>query len=84
MKKKYKVTGFTRLVVFMVLFAPLAYMGAHYYQGDDGWQKLKSLVGIEVQMTKEQCISNKKEEIKNLETKLNRLKADLDQLSAQE
>lgn len=36
-------TGFTRFFIVMLLVAPLAYMGASYYNGEDGFEKLKNL-----------------------------------------
>lgn len=47
MSKKFKVTGFTRFVLVMVVLAPLAFIGAAYYNGDDGIQKFKELIGLE-------------------------------------
>ena len=32
-QRKYKVTGFTRFVLFMMVFAPLAYLGITTLQG---------------------------------------------------
>jgi len=55
--KRLRVTGFTRFLLVMVILAPLAYLGASYYNGEDGIQNLKNLLGIgektEVVRTKE-------------------------------
>lgn len=40
-----KLTGFSRLVIFLLIFLPLAYFGASYYNGEDPVAKLKSLFG---------------------------------------
>lgn len=80
MKKKYKVTGFTRLLIFMIFFAPLAYIGASYYQGEDGIAKIKSLFDKDGSKTIEMRISEKEKEIKKLETKLEATKKDLQRL----
>lgn len=40
-----KVTGFTRFLIVMIFVAPLAYVGASYYNGQDGIQNLKNLFG---------------------------------------
>lgn len=45
--RKVRLTGFTRFLAFMLFAAPAAYMGAHYYNGEDGLQKFKELIGIE-------------------------------------
>ncbi|MFT4535733.1 MAG: hypothetical protein ACJA1A_001306 [Saprospiraceae bacterium] len=81
MKNKYKITGFARLLVFMIFFAPIAYIGASYYQGEDGIAKIKSLLNIGADNdTIELRISKKKEEIKNLEAQLEISQKDLKRL----
>ncbi len=45
-KRKLRLTAFARFVIVMVFLAPLAYMGASYYNGEDGFQNLKDLLGI--------------------------------------
>lgn len=47
MPRKYKVTGFARLFFFLLFLLPAAYFGASYYNGEDGLQNLKDLVGWE-------------------------------------
>ncbi len=47
MKKKYKMTGCARLIIFIIIFAPIAYLAASYYNGQDGIEQLKKLLGIE-------------------------------------
>ncbi len=44
--RRLRVTGFTRFLLVMVILAPLAYLGASYYNGQDGIQNLKNLLGI--------------------------------------
>ena len=34
MKQQYKLTGFARLVIFLIFFLPIAYFGTKIYQGD--------------------------------------------------
>ncbi|GIV31313.1 MAG: hypothetical protein KatS3mg029_0664 [Saprospiraceae bacterium] len=46
-KRSVRLTPFARFLLVMVVVAPLAYMAAAYYNGENGWQKLKELVGIE-------------------------------------
>ena len=45
--KKYKPTALTRLLLVLLFVAPIAYMGASYYHGEDGIENIKSLFGIE-------------------------------------
>lgn len=84
MKNKYKITGFARLLIFMLFFAPLAYIGASYYQGEDGIAKIKSLFEgnntASNSDTIEMRISKKTQEIKNLEIQLEASKKDLRRL----
>ena len=47
MRKKYKITGFARFRIFMIFFAPLAYIGASYYNGEDGIANIKKLIGLD-------------------------------------
>ncbi|MDP5089366.1 MAG: hypothetical protein NWQ18_03395, partial [Saprospiraceae bacterium] len=41
---RFKVTGFTRFILIMVILVPLAYVIASYYNGKDGIEELKKLV----------------------------------------
>lgn len=41
--KKFKLTGFARFFIAMVILAPMAYIGASYYNGQDGIENLKNL-----------------------------------------
>ena len=47
MAKKYKLTGFSRFLVVMLFLIPGAYIGASYYNGEDGIQNIKELVGLD-------------------------------------
>ncbi|MBK7409087.1 MAG: hypothetical protein IPJ40_14115 [Saprospirales bacterium] len=42
-----KVTGFARFVIVMAIVAPIAYIGASYYNGEDGIANIKHLLGID-------------------------------------
>jgi len=44
--KKLKLTGFARFLIAMVFIIPLAYIGASYYNGEDGVENIKNLIGI--------------------------------------
>ena len=40
-----KLTGFSRLLIFLLIFLPLAYFGASYYNGEDPIGQIKELFG---------------------------------------
>jgi len=82
MKKKYKLTGFSRLFIFMIFFAPLAYIGASYYNGEDGIAKIKSLFEQNEGGTIQAQIDTKNIKIDKLSKKIESLKRDVDRLEA--
>ena len=82
MKKKYKLTGFSRLVIFMLIFAPIAYLGASYYNGEDGIAKIKSLFERNEGGTIQDKIDSKKLEIEKLNKKIKTLERDVARLEA--
>lgn len=43
MAGKVKTTGFARFMLIMIIVAPLAYIGASYYNGQDGIENIKRL-----------------------------------------
>jgi len=44
--QKHKMTGCARFFIAIIILAPLAYLGASYYNGQDGIQNIKNLLGI--------------------------------------
>jgi len=46
-KRRMKLTGFARFLIVMVFAAPLAYIAASYYNGEDGIENFKRLIGID-------------------------------------
>jgi cell division protein FtsB len=46
MKRKYKMTGCARFFIVLIILAPLAYLGASYYNGENGIENIKNLLGI--------------------------------------
>lgn len=44
--KKHKMTGCARLFFALLIIAPLAYLGASYYNGQNGIQNIKNFLGI--------------------------------------
>jgi len=53
-KRKLRLTAFARFFIVMLFLAPLAYIGASYYNGEDGLQNFKDLLGIDKQSQTEQ------------------------------
>lgn len=47
MARRLRLTPFARFILVMVIVAPLAYIAASYYNGKDGIQEFKKLIGIE-------------------------------------
>jgi hypothetical protein len=47
MARRIKLTVFSRFLIVMLVLGPLAYMGASYYNGEDGIANLKKLLGIQ-------------------------------------
>lgn len=45
--RKPKLTGFARFFIVMLFLIPLAYLGAAYYNGQDGVQNIKNFLGID-------------------------------------
>jgi len=45
-KSKFRLTGFARFLFAMIFIAPLAYLGASYYNGEDGIENIKNLLGL--------------------------------------
>lgn len=83
MNSKYKVTPFARLLFFLVLFAPIAYLGASYYQGEDGIKNIKEALGLTPTSVADQ-IASKQAEIHKLEQKIELLKSEVEALRASE
>ncbi|MEM9545928.1 MAG: hypothetical protein AAGA77_08140 [Bacteroidota bacterium] len=82
MRKKYKLTGFARLLIFLVFFTPLAYIGASYYNGEDGIAKIKALLNTSENTSIEAQIEAKNREIEQLTQKIEGLKREVKRLEA--
>jgi len=81
MPRKYKVTGFARLFIFLMFLLPAAYFGASYYNGEDGLQNLKNLVGWEQEQTAERSVETTETVVDtNLPTDVQTLQKELSDL----
>lgn len=44
MKKKYKLTGFARLFIFMIFFLPITFTAANYIKGENPLDMIKKKI----------------------------------------
>jgi len=44
---KTKLTGFARLLLFLIVLLPAAYFGASYYRGEDPVANIKNVLGMD-------------------------------------
>jgi cell division protein FtsB len=86
--KKHKMTGCARLFIALIIIAPLAYLGASYYNGENGIENIKNLLGIgdkssdnsdadtyqDTSIDLRKTISEKEARIHELEKEVERLK----------
>lgn len=42
-----KLTGFSRLLIFLLFFVPIAYVGASYFNGEDPIANIKGYLGMD-------------------------------------
>ena len=88
MKRKYKTTGCAKFFLMLVILAPLAYLGASYFNGQDGIQNIKNLFGGNGDRTEvvedvnsddlTDQIKDLQDEVNALEKENERLKSDLE------
>lgn len=64
MNRPYKTTGCFRFFLFIIILAPLAYLGASYYHGQDGIQNIKNLFSKGIAVFNGSSISDTKKETK--------------------
>jgi predicted nuclease with TOPRIM domain len=83
-KRSLRVTGFTRFIIVMIIVAPLAYLAASYYNGEDGVQNLKNMFGMDKQQEQVSISDEEPEnpsavssEIKTLQEENRRLQEEL-------
>ncbi|HMQ06759.1 MAG TPA: hypothetical protein PKC30_05625 [Saprospiraceae bacterium] len=92
MRGKYKMTGCARFFIFLLFFAPIAYIAGSYIKGEDGIENIKHLLGIGKQVQTEESevrtarsnnlddiIRIKDKEIEILKKRIEELEKQLDQ-----
>lgn len=85
-------TPFARLLLVLIILAPLAYIGASYYNGEDGIQNFKNLLGFGDKQPTEQVentsgeaqppsdVADLRQRVQELEKQVTQLEADKKQL----
>lgn len=93
MAKKYKLTGFARLLIFFVIVTPIVYLGVNYFKGEDPMASINKieLPSIKKKKTNSGNVSEdniikeslklKDQRIKDLEKRIRELELQNDQLS---
>ena len=88
MAKRLKMTGFARFIIVMIILAPLAFIGASLYNGEDPVEKFNEIIGEtgkvtqvvqQDQQTPEQDradVTSVSEQIKQLEQRIEQLEND--------
>lgn len=66
-KRRLRLTGFARFMIVMIILAPIAYVGASYYNGEDGLENIKKLIGIESNEVKKDSASDSNSATKSKE-----------------
>ncbi|MDF1694849.1 MAG: hypothetical protein P1U56_03420 [Saprospiraceae bacterium] len=82
MKQKYKLTAFARIFIFLIFFTPVAFIGASYYNGEDGIAKIQAFFDKDGNSSIEEQIELKHSEIEQLTNKIESLKSDIARLEA--
>lgn len=59
MKQKYKLTGFARLVIFLIFFLPIAYFGTKIYKGEMTFADISDFVQDKVESVSKDEIPTK-------------------------
>ncbi len=89
MGSKYKMTGCAKFFFVLIILAPLAYVGASYYNGQDGIQNIKNLLGMGSEQTRvrsgdetttdlQEQIEKLQKDVKYFEGEAERLKEELE------
>ena len=88
MATKFKITGIGRLIIFLLIFAPIAYIGAGFINGENGFDKIKGLFGggterIETNVSDSDLNDRNEEIIKELRKENAQLKRRINDLEAE-
>lgn len=78
MKRKYKMTGCAKFFFVLIILAPLAYIGASYYNGEDGIQNVKEILGIG--NNRGETTEENRSDVYDLQSKISKLEKDVNYL----
>ena len=78
--KKYKMTGCARFIIVLAILAPLAFLGASYYNSSDGIQTIKDLFSSTKSKIENSDRSLNKEDVKDIQEELEDYKSKNDKL----
>lgn len=81
MAKKYKVTGCAKFFFVLLLLAPLAFIGASYYNGQNPFDTIKRVLGSERTVSAPQTDSETaklRKDVNYYRTEMERLQQELD------
>jgi cell division protein FtsB len=67
MQRKFRITGFARFFLVMIIVAPLAYIAASYYNGEDGIANIKRLLGIDPTEREERFVPSREENVLDMD-----------------
>lgn len=80
-------TGCARFIIVLAILAPLAFLGASYYNGSDGIQSIKDLFSSTKDRVKGSSKSSNMDDVKDIQEELDyyksrndRLEKDIEQL----
>lgn len=80
---KHKMTGCARMFIAILIIAPLAYLAAAYYNGEDGIQNIKDLLGIDGKKQDNPSDDTYMDTGKDLEKKLSELEDQIKKLQSE-
>lgn len=84
MKRKHKMTGCARFFIALLIIAPLAYVGASYYNGQNPIENIKNFFGSrEDRQQEDRPRDTRDSEIKKLKDENDALRKENDQLRKQ-
>jgi len=78
--KKYKMTGCARFIIVLAILAPLAFLGASYYNGSDGIQTIKDLFSSTKEKVEGSRNVSSKDDVKDIQEELDYYKSRNDRL----
>jgi len=65
MSGKYKTTGCAKFFLVLIVLAPIAYLGASYFNGEDGFGKIKEIFSEDADDSSEQSSGEDVFKLKN-------------------